>query len=86
MEKEMSDEQIEQLGAELAQLYQSAVSVWKARINSLPLNSKQYNSICKTGKEINKCANLLRNEAEDRGWSDDRVKRVFKISGDCLFN
>lgn len=56
-------------------------ALWKTAMQTMLINSREYQSICAMGRSSDKVILGLRNAAEDRGLTDEDIESVF---GDAL--
>lgn len=84
MRKNLTDEQLEQLGLLAKQQYEQAIETWRAAMKSLPLSSRQYRLICTAGRAARRVHDALFAAADDRGWSEEKLAATFSETG-CGF-
>ena len=77
MKRELTDQQLEELGKKVSIMHQDAILVWKMAMAAMPIRSKQYREVCSMGRKIQDAYFSLRNEAEARNWQVDRREDVF---------
>ena len=78
--KELTDEQLENIGHIISEMLHNAVELWEADMKTLLLNSSRYRSICTSARHIQTTYIKLRDMAYDRGWKDEKVKKHFTIN------
>jgi len=60
--------------------------IWGESMEGLKINSPEYQSICRTGKHIQKTYSQMQFIAEDRGWSSKKLNEVFSVNAAYGFN
>lgn len=85
MRKQLTDEQLEQLGALLKHQHEQALEAWRLAMKAMPLQSYEYRRICAAGKAIQKAHRTLWSIADDRGWSDEKLQATFSYTS-CAFS
>jgi len=78
--KELTDEQLENIGHIVSEMLRNAVGLWEAGAKTVLLNSSQYRSICASARHIQTTYVKLRDVAYNRGWNDEKVKRHFTVN------
>jgi hypothetical protein len=77
MEKQLTDEQLEQLATAAKVALEQSVWMWTTAMNIWPLNSYEYRKICAAGTAAQEVHDILRALADDRSWTDERIAKCF---------
>jgi hypothetical protein len=75
--KTLSDQDLEILGKEVTQALQQCGKVWTSGMRVLKLTSPEYRNICKAGKNMQQAYVGLWALADERNWSEVKLKDVF---------
>ena len=67
-------------------MYRSAIRAWEIGMQAFPIKSRQYGSICGTGRRVRETYFLIMGEAEARKWRGDKLREVSDVDIYCNFS
>lgn len=84
--KQLSDAQLESIGKKLSLSLSVWGEIWSEAMKGLRINSPEYQSICRTGKHIQKTYAKMQFLAEERGWTQEKINEIFKVNAGYSFS